>query len=293
MSNDDISIYTEYATKYKVLTHDQERALLIKAKADLNSPAWETLLRHNVRLVISIAKRYTNKGLPFEDLIQEGMLGLMDGILKFDLDRTFNGKPLKLSTYATSWIKQRITRALANTSRLIRIPVHILNEYPLVQKLYGKFREQWGVYPNTDELTVLYNKAIEMDRKKKLKPKTPEEIAEIGRYFRPTSSLDEVNSEDENLTVLDYIIDESGDTPENLVEIKETKEFITKLVNKLPQEDKVFISILYGLIDGKQRSRRQMTLIRKMSEKELADKERDILAKLKQMIHDDYKKTNH
>lgn len=289
MLSDDIGPFVLVATKHKVLTQDEERALLKRAQADYDDPAWDLLVKHNFKLVISLAKKYTNKGLPFEDLIQEGLLGLMDGIAKFDLDRTFNGKHLKLSTYATSWIKQRITRAIANTSRLIRIPVHILNEYPLVQRLYGKFREQWGVYPNTEELTVLYNKAIELDEKKKLKPKTTEEIAELGRYFRPTMSLDEINSEDENLKILDYCIDENTETPEESLEVRETKKYIRSLVDKLDQEDRLFIMLLYGLVDGKQRNRKALSLMKKMSDKELAEKEEEILEKLRVLIEADKK----
>lgn len=285
--SDDILHYIKIGNKNKVLSQAEERALLTKAQGNPKDPAWELLVKHNLRLVISIAKRYTNKGLTFEDLIQEGMLGLMDGIAKFDMTRTFNGKYLKLSTYATSWIKQRITRALANTSRLIRIPVHILNEYPLVQRLYGKFREQWGVYPNSDELSILYNKAIEIDPKKRLKPKTTEEIAEIGRYFRPPSSLDQVNSEDENLTILDYVIDESTESPEGSLETVETKKYVLSLIDKLSQEDKIFISILYGLFDGKAKNRKSMSLIRKMSDKELLQKEQDILNELRNLINKD------
>lgn len=290
---DDIVAFIKEATKHKVLTQAEERVLLKKAQADIKDPAWGLLIKHNMKLVISIAKRYVNKGLLFEDLIQEGMLGLMDGIAKFDMERTFNGKPLKLSTYATSWIKQRITRAIANTSRLIRIPVHILNEYPLVQRLYGKFREQWGVYPNTDELTVLYNKAVELDVKKKLKPKTSEEIAELGRYFRPSVSLDEINSEDENLTVMDYIKEDDSDQPECLLECSETKKYMTALVAKLDPQDRVFISILYGLADGKQRKRRSMSVINKLTEKELAEKEKLILDKLRELIDEDKKVNNY
>lgn len=285
-SSEDISYFTALATKYKVLSHEEERNLVKRAQDDPKDHAWDILIKHNIRLVISIAKRYLNKGLSFEDLVQEGTLGLMEGITKFDLDRTYNGKHLKLSTYATNWIKQRITRAIANTSRLIRIPVHILNEYPLVQRLYGKFREQWGKYPNADELEVLYNKAVELDVKKKLKPKTKEEIAELGRFFRPTTSLDEINSEDENLTILDYCTS-NEEQPDNILQNNETKMYVKGLIEKLGPEDKIFISILFGLVDGKQKNRKAMSQIRKMTEKELEQKELEILNKLREFIKED------
>lgn len=284
MSNDDINRYVKEATKYKVLSHSEERSLLTKAKFESDDRAWDKLIKHNIKLVISIAKKYTNRGLTFEDLIQEGLIGLVVGINKFDMEKTNDeGKPLKLSTYATNWIKQRITREIANTSRTIRIPVHVLNDYPMVQRLYGKFREEWGVYPSTDELTILYNKATELDLKKKLKPKTPEEISELGRLFRPTSSLDEISSDDENLTMMDYVGAEYKEQPEMSLELRENKKYLTNLLNQLTPEEKAFITLKYGLVDGKERDRKSMLAYRRMLSEDLIKREEDIFEKLRKI----------
>lgn len=284
MSNDDINRYVKEATKYKVLSHDEERFLLTKAKFEGDDRAWDKLIKHNIKLVISIAKKYTNRGLTFEDLIQEGLIGLVVGINKFDMEKTNDeGKPLKLSTYATNWIKQRITREIANTSRTIRIPVHVLNDYPMVQRLYGKFREEWGVYPSTDELTILYNKATELDLKKKLKPKTPEEIAELGRLFRPTSSLDEISSDDENLTMMDYVGAEYKEQPEMSLELRENKKYLINLLDQLTPEEKAFITLKYGLVDGKERDRKSMLAYRRMLSEDLIKREEEIFEKLRKI----------
>jgi RNA polymerase primary sigma factor len=118
MAGDDITMFTIEASKYEVLTKDKEKILIALAQQEPpDELAWAKLTKHNIKLVISIAKKYVGQGLAFEDLIQEGMMGLMKGIDKFDLEKRVAGKPLALSTYATWWIRQTITRAIDNTSR--------------------------------------------------------------------------------------------------------------------------------------------------------------------------------
>lgn len=121
ISEDDISRFTEQANKYKVLAKDEEKILIALAQQDPPDMKAKTkLVKHNIRLVIKIAKRYLGQGLTFEDLIQEGLMGFLKGVEKFDLNKRVNGKALALSTYATWWIRQGITRAIDNTSRTIR-----------------------------------------------------------------------------------------------------------------------------------------------------------------------------
>jgi RNA polymerase primary sigma factor len=280
-TSEDITEFTKRASKYEVLSKPEEKEL-IKLAQQGNLKAWDRLIKHNIKLVISIAKKYTQQGLSFEDLIQEGMVGLVTAIQKFDLNKTHEGKPLALSTYATWWIRQHITRAIANTSRLIRVPIHRLNEYSLITRVYREFVERWGKRPNSEELEILIKKAAERDVKGRIKELSKEEIEMLGRMLHPLVYLDQINSEDENLTMLDYISAEEEGQPEVSIEFKADKEYLFKLLKYLNDEDRTFILMKFGMIDGKERK-----VMPKMSESEVNRKTEEILTKLRKIANKD------
>lgn len=238
--------------------------------------AWDKLIRHNLKLVISIAKKYTNQGLPFEDLIQEGKIGLCIAIAKFD----FRGA---LSTYATWWIRQAITRAIDNLSRPIRIPIHKLNEYRVVRRVYREFVERWGTTPNSEELAILVTKASQIDPKKRLKAMSREDVEFLGRMLHPHASLDESNSEDENLTIMDYLSGDEDEQPEVIVELHDNKQKLLSYLADLDPDEQVFIMLRFGLIDGKERDKREMAAYKRMSDTEAQKRIDAILAKLRRV----------
>jgi len=293
--DNDISFYIKLANKHPLLSHEEERRLLLALKSDQTdkqkAKAIDKLVKHNLGLVIHQAKKYTNRGLPLVDLIQEGWAGLVTGIIKFDVTRKKDdGNFLKLSTYVTWWIRQGITRAIANQGKMIRIPINILADYTKVQILYGKFVESTETRPNSEDLAFIYNTAVELDKQErakdktkkpsKLKPKTPEEMSELGRMFQTVSSLDEPSSEDENLTLLDYVSDTCS-PHDGTLEINENQNYLNKLLNYLNEEEKNYIKIRFGLVDGKDRDRKTMSALRKMTAEQVEQKEKLIFEKLR------------
>lgn len=279
---DDITPFTKQASKYAVLTKDEEKRLIALAQADPpDKAAWDKLIKHNIKLVIHIAKKYTNQGLSFEDLIQEGLCGLVTAIQKFDLRRG------ALSTYATWWIRQAITRAIDNTSRSVRIPIHRLNEYRVVRRVYREFVERWGTTPNSEELSILVCRAAEIDPKKRIKPMTRAEVELLGRMLHPQVYLDETNSEDENLTMLDYLSSDSEHQPETIAEVEDNKSKLFSLLDQLSHDERIFVQWKFGLLDGKEKDRREMASYRRMSEQEAQRKLDVILAKLQLLANRD------
>lgn len=282
--SEDISHFVKLASEYGVLSKEDEKRLIKETKE--NPPAkeaWETLMKCNLRLVISIAKRYIKKGLPFEDLIQEGNLGLIHAIELFD----FRGA---LSTYATWWIRQYITRALSNTGRAIRIPINVENEIRVVGKCYAKWITDHGEAPSPEELEIVYTKAKEITlaeskkKKKTVKKKFRDfTVEELGRMLHVPLYLDEASSEDENLTMLDYLAAEESEQPEISVEHKSNKSYLKEVLTHLTIEERHFITLKFGLLDNKERTSREMSHILKKSEADTIAYETTILEKLKQV----------
>ena len=237
-----------------------------------------SLLKHNIRLVIKYAKKYSNQGLEFQDLIQEGLMGFKTGVEKFDLSRN-----LKLSTYATWWIRQHITRALDTTSRLVRVPINRLNELRTLRKLYGQFRIRYGKPPGPDELVVLVQKASELDPNGKIKPMTREEVEFLGRMLHTHSYLDESNSEDENLKMVDFLEADESLQPEVMVEVSTNKKELNNLLAHLSPDERVFILLKFGLMDGKERDKSEMAAFNRLPEEEVQEKLNTILEKMRKI----------
>lgn len=279
MACEDINFYTTLSSKYGLLTKTEEVDLITKAQSDPpDKKAWDRLIKHNIRLVISIAKKYLNQGLTFEDLIQEGLVGLTIGIRKFKVEKGW-----KLSTYATWWIRQAITRAIDNTSRGVRIPIHKLNEYRVIRRVYREFVEKHGELPNAEELSILITKAAEIDPKKRIRAMTKAEVELLGRMLHPQVYLDEASTEDENLTMLDYLATEEEIQPENLAEVCANKEELNRLLLHLDPEDRLFLLLKFGVLDGKERTKMEMTAFRKMTEEEAQKKIESLLLKLREI----------
>ncbi len=152
---DPIKIYLKEISNIELLSPSRERQLAMRLKKEIKK-ARDELIKANLRLVISIAKRYTGRGLSFLDLIQEGNIGLIKAVDKFDWRKGF-----KFSTYATWWIRQSITRAIADQARTIRIPVHLVETINRMNRVIREYLQEHGEYPSTEELAKIMKKPEE------------------------------------------------------------------------------------------------------------------------------------
>ena len=233
--DDPVKMYLKDIGKVPLLTADDEIELARKMM-DGDEAAKRELSVANLRLVVSIAKRYVGRGMQFLDLIQEGNLGLMKAVEKFDYQKGF-----KCSTYATWWIRQAITRAIADQARTIRIPVHMVETINKVVRTQRQLLQQYGREPTPEEI------AKEMG--------IPEQrVVEIQKISQDPVSLETPIGEEEDSHLGDFIEDEQAPAPTEVVASNLLKEQLIKVLDTLtPREEKV-LRLRYGLDDGKPRT---------------------------------------
>lgn len=257
--------------KYNLDKHPKLKTEL-ERRHRLADAAITKLIRHNYRLIISIAKKFQNRGLSWSDLIQFGSDGFVYAVVKFNMT-TGN----KLSTFATQWIRQRISRAIENYSRTIRVPIHVQAIINEVKHVYKECLEEGDGPPTSTEIAKVYNE--NRRKKKNLKPITKEDVEAAGRHMQNITSLNEAAGDDENLTILDYIRD-ACPGPEGDVEVDMDKQELNRLIIQLPKEDQVFIKFKYGLVDGAPKSDAKAAQAFSIPIKQVKEIETNILAQL-------------
>ena len=234
-TEDPVRMYLKEIGTVPLLSADEELRLA-KRKAEGDESAKERLIEANLRLVVSIAKRYTGRGMSFLDLVQEGNLGLIKGVEKFDYTKGY-----KLSTYATWWIRQSVTRALADQARTIRVPVHMVETINKMSKMQRKLTLELGYEPSVTELA----EALEMSEDK---------VMEIMQIAREPASLETPIGEEDDSNLGDFVADGNVVTPEGNVESVMLREHIDALLGDLKERERQVIVLRFGLEDGHPRT---------------------------------------
>lgn len=233
--DDPVRVYLKEIGRVPLLTSEEEIELAIRISED-DKKAKQRLAEANLRLVVSIAKRYVGRGMQFLDLIQEGNLGLIKAVEKFDYTKGF-----KFSTYATWWIRQAITRAIADQARTIRIPVHMVETINKVKKTSTQLLHKNGHDPSAEEI------AEELDM-------APDKVREILRLAQEPVSLETPIGEEEDSHLGDFIPDDEALSPADAASISLLKEQLAEVLKTLtPREAKV-LSLRFGLEDGHPRT---------------------------------------
>ncbi len=234
-TEDPVRMYLKEIGTVPLLSADEELRLA-KRKAEGDESAKERLIEANLRLVVSIAKRYTGRGMSFLDLVQEGNLGLIKGVEKFDYTKGY-----KLSTYATWWIRQSVTRALADQARTIRVPVHMVETINKMSKMQRKLTLELGYEPSVTELA----EALDMSEDK---------VMEIMQIAREPASLETPIGEEDDSNLGDFVADSNAVTPEGNVESVMLREHIDALLGDLKERERQVIVLRFGLEDGHPRT---------------------------------------
>ncbi len=239
VADDSVKLYLREIGKIPLLSQEEELELakkIIEGNEKEKKRAKDKMAESNMRLVVSIAKRYSGRGLDFLDLIQEGNTGLLRAVEKFDPDKGF-----KFSTYATWWIRQAITRAIADQARTIRIPVHMVETINKVLRTQRRLTQELNREPTTEEI----GKAMDMDADKieyvmKIKQDIASLDASVGR-----------DGEDDDSSLGDFIEDEDRVSPEDAAATQLLKEQIAEILSTLTDREQKIIKMRFGIGGGK------------------------------------------
>ncbi|MFC9591322.1 RNA polymerase sigma factor RpoD/SigA [Streptomyces sp. NPDC056944] len=230
--------------------------------------AKDLFIKSNLRLVVAVARRYPRSGLPLLDLIQEGNAGLVRAVEKFDYAKGF-----KFSTYATWWIRQAITRSIADQSRTIRLPVHLVEELGRIRRVQREFNRENGREPEPAEI------AAELDTK-------PERVVDVLDWARDPVSLN-MSVDDEGETQFgDLLEDTSAISPEQSVLTLLRSEELDDLIDKLDHRTASIIRMRYGIEDGRERTLTEVGKQHGLTRERIRQIEKHALLELKKMAHD-------
>jgi RNA polymerase primary sigma factor len=272
VSDDSVRLYLREIGKIPLLNAEEELALAQKVVAG-DKKAKDKMAEANMRLVVSIAKRYSGRGLDFLDLIQEGNTGLLRAVEKFDPDKGF-----KFSTYATWWIRQAITRAIADQARTIRIPVHMVETINKLLRTQRRMTQELNREPSIEELA----KELEME---------PEKVEYVIKIKQDITSLDAGvgrDGEDEDSVLGDFIEDEDGATPEESAASQLLKEQVQSVLSTLSDREQKIIKMRFGLDGGKSHTLEEVGQEFAVTRERIRQIEAKALAKLRK--HKDAKK---
>ena len=272
VSDDSVRLYLREIGKIPLLSAEEEMDLARRI-IEGDKKAKDKMAEANMRLVVSIAKRYSGRGLDFLDLIQEGNTGLLRAVEKFDPDKGF-----KFSTYATWWIRQAITRAIADQARTIRIPVHMVETINKLLRTQRRMTQELNREPTIDELA----KELDME---------PEKIEYVIKIKQDISSLDAGvgrDGEDDDSVLQDFIVDEDTVSPEDSASNQLLKEQVQDILSSLSDREQKIVRMRFGLDNGQNHTLEEVGQEFAVTRERIRQIEAKALAKLRK--HKDAKK---
>lgn len=229
-SDDSVKIYLRQIGKIPLLSASEELDLAKKIQEEHDAFSKDVLVNANLRLVVSIAKKYIGRGLSFLDLIQEGNVGLIKAAGRFDYKKGY-----KFSTYATWWIQQSITRAIADKARIIRLPIHMIDSISKIRRTTIELTTELGRTPTKQE--IAYRLGLPVSK-----------LTSIIKSAQSTVSMDTpATSDDDSSTIADFIVDNSTITPDGKVSQENLLEDTRKILNQLSQKERDVLILRYGL----------------------------------------------
>ncbi len=262
-TEDSVRLYLREIGRVRMIKPDEEIELARRI-ADGDAEAKQKLIQANLRLVISIAKKYVNRGLPFQDLIQEGNLGLIRAAEKFDHTKGF-----KFSTYATWWIRQAISRGLADKSRTIRVPVHMVESINKLKKTSAKLSQELGRKPTEEELAHAMKLSVT-------------KIQEILTADREPVSMEMPLNRDEETYLGDLIEDNESSRPDATTEEQLLRQDIGRMLSQLTPRERDIMHLRYGLEDGRQRTLEEVGRLFNITRERVRQIEHKAFRKLRQ-----------
>ena len=229
-SDDSVRIYLQQIGKIPLLSAEEELEVAKKIYDTQSEIARKVLINANLRLVVSIAKKYIGRGLSFLDLIQEGNMGLIKATEKFDYTKGY-----KFSTYATWWIQQSITRAIADKARIIRLPIHLIESINKIKKATMDLTTELGRIPNKQEIAEKMGITVA-------------KLTSIIKATQSTISIDTpTGQKDDSNKIIDYIVDESTIAPDSLVSQESMLDDIKGMLEQLSQKERDVLILRFGL----------------------------------------------
>ncbi len=236
-SNDTVKMYLKEIGRIPLINPEDEPEIA-KRVAEGDQEAKDLLISSNLRLVVSIAKKYTGRGMQFLDLIQEGNMGLMKAVEKFDYTKGF-----KFSTYATWWIRQAITRAIADQARTIRIPVHMVETINKLTRIQRQLVQELGREPTAEEISEKMDGVL-----------TPKKVREIQRIALDPVSLETPIGEEDDSHLGDFIEDKDALSPDEYANTQLLKDEINNVLQGLTEREEKVLRLRFGLYDGRTRT---------------------------------------
>jgi RNA polymerase primary sigma factor len=274
--DDSVKMYLREIGTINLLTPDEEVELAKKVDEG-DQKAKQKLINANLRLVVSIAKKYTGQGLLFLDLIQEGNTGLIRAAEKFDYKKGF-----KFSTYATWWIKQGITRAIADQSRTIRVPVHMVETIYKVKKVSRMLMQELGRKPSEEEVAEKTGIPIE-------------NILAIRKYSQVPLSLEMPIGDEDSSQLGDFIEDRNFDSPDNITLRNILREELIKSMDILTEREQMILKLRFGFDDGRPRTLEEVGKVYNVTRERIRQIEEKALKKLRHPVRkaklDNFRKT--
>ena len=266
-SDDSVRIYLQQIGKIPLLSAEEELEVAKKIYETQNLMARKVLINANLRLVVSIAKKYIGRGLSFLDLIQEGNMGLIKATEKFDYTKGY-----KFSTYATWWIQQSITRAIADKARIIRLPIHLIESINKIKKATMDLTTKLGRIPNKQEIADEMGIPVS-------------KLTSIIKSTQSTISIDTpTGQKDDSNKIIDYIVDESTIAPDNLVSQESMLDDIKNMLEQLSQKERDVLILRFGLnSDGNKKTLDEIGSFYGVSRERIRQIENRAISKLKKL----------